>query len=76
MHQALFASGISVIQPMHQFPMNHPELFGMSSPNRRLVVQVLAERSTHPRAFTGRGIRVRIHRFVFLPYCTSSERLA
>ncbi len=43
MHQALFASGISLIQPMHQFPMNHPELFGMSSPNRRLVAQVLAE---------------------------------
>jgi len=46
MHQALFASGISLIQPMHLFLMNHPELFDASSPNRRMY-------GIHAQAGTG-----------------------
>ncbi|CAN7279203.1 hypothetical protein LJR230_001231 [Trinickia sp. LjRoot230] len=34
MHQALFAQGIALIQPMHVFLAQHPEVFDVSSPQR------------------------------------------
>ncbi|MGN6083965.1 hypothetical protein [Trinickia sp.] len=46
MHQALFASGVALIQPMQLFLMNHPELFDTSSPNRRIY-------GIHAQAGTG-----------------------
>ncbi len=46
MHQAQFASGVALIQPMHLFLMNHPELFDTSSRNRRMY-------SIHAQTGTG-----------------------
>ena len=46
MHQALFASGISLVQPMQLFLTNHPELFDLSSAQR-------AAYGMHARAGTG-----------------------